>query len=58
MGRCENCRVCSPTILDKILLMSVTLFMTILLLLRVEPAESRCPICGHSLKLHRGRPAV
>jgi rubrerythrin len=58
MGTCEDCRICSPSALDKILLLSLTWLMTLLLLCNVEPAHKRCPICGHPLKYHRKRPAV
>ena len=30
-GRCPDCRVCSPKVLDRILMLSVTAWMTVLL---------------------------
>ena len=57
-GRCPDCRVCSPTALDRILMLSMTALMTVLLLCRVEPFHSRCPVCGHPLRYHRKRAAV
>jgi len=50
--------MCSPSTLERVLLLSITLFMTVLLLCNVEPDDSRCPICGHPLRFHRRRAAV
>jgi len=58
MGKCENCRICYPSAIDRVLLLSLTWLMTLLLLCNVEPFPKRCPICGHPLKYHDKRTAV
>jgi len=52
MGRCPDCRICSPSAFDRVLLLSLTWLMILLLLCNVEPFHERCPICGHPLKYH------
>jgi hypothetical protein len=58
MVKCEDCRICAPSGFGKVLLLSLALLMTLLLLCRVEPRHTRCPICGHPLKYPRKRAAV
>ncbi len=57
-GKCEECRICSPSALDKTLLLSLTWLMTLRLLCNAEPCQTRCPICGHPLRYHNKRAAV
>ena len=58
IGTCEDCRICSPSPLDKLLRLNFVWLATLRLLLSREPAETRCPICGHPLRYHKKRTAV
>lgn len=58
IGRCEDCRICSPSPLDRLLLLNLFCLVSLRLFLSGEPAETRCPICGHPLRYHKRRPAV
>jgi hypothetical protein len=44
--------------MEKVLLTSLALLMTLLLRCNAEPFLTRCPICGHPLKYHDKHAAV
>jgi len=50
---CPDCRVCSPSWVDRVFLLSLTWLMTLLVLCSAEPQATRCPICGHPLRCHK-----
>jgi rubrerythrin len=57
-GRCEDCRICSPSPLERLLLLNLLCLVSLRLLCGGEPAETRCPICGHPFRYHKRRAAV